>query len=291
MTFALPSTITDMLPLGVSICKSILILTIVMNYSKAKFQPFTRSIYHFAAAGAVSKIAFFFLAFANPATKTSSFSGLDALVATAQDLSFVLPLVGVVITTSLDFLWALSSTCEDDPIFNRNISDVSFVHGWTKMQIPICVVLAIIRHTPTSILPLPTELMLQSAINLTLVISFGFVWYCLYKVHGKSNSEEFKKAFRNASIVNFLLSSLVAQNMVMLPPLFKDPLGKAPNENYLQMQHFLENIGIAIMIAYFMVIKASPSDLRTQKTTAAGLAGVLKAKTMFKRQKSDSKNK
>ena len=207
----LPEPIASNLPMGVTLCKGALLSLIAGKYKSTELQPFVRSIFQYAAAGAVSKIIFF-----APPTAAAAYSGLGTGKAILQDISFVFPLVGVVVTMSLDFLWALSSSLESDTLFKRDVSESDFVIRWYKLQIPICVGLAAIRHLPAALLPASNELCFQTAINVTLIGSFGFVWACLMKVHGKSDSEKFKKAYKAAFIVNLLCTGLVAQNVFMV---------------------------------------------------------------------------
>lgn len=270
----LPAKIAENLPMIVSGIKAFLVLTIISKYSSSKLMPFVRSIYQFCILGNICKLLFFF-----PPTEEPKYVGGGGMIETLQDLSFVFQLMGVVVTMSLDFLWALSSALESDPIFHRDISESDFVIGWFKMQLPILLGLLTIRHAPSDMLPMANGKCFQIAIQIILMLSFGFVWLCLLKVYGKSDTPRFRKAYTAAFVVNFLCSGLVAQNGAMTWLLVSDQVGEV---SFLQMEHFLETTGILLILCYFMFLKAAPADLQTAHINMKGVRGVIRAKCIFK---------
>lgn len=273
-----PSTLGPFVQYAIPTCKLVLLGIAMQKYQSSKHQPFTRNVYQHAAMGAAVKIL----------ALQGNHLGLhfsQEMVNTLQDLSFCFPLFGVVLTTGLDFLWALSSTMETNALFNRNISETDFVSKLQKVQLVCIPATALVRYLPT---PWHPDLVFNWIINIVLMSSFGFVWYCLWKVHGSSTSDRFQKAYRNSVIVNLLCSMLVANNVANIFPVMTDV------DKYLSifnnLTHILENIGISLIFSYFAYIKAPPAHLKDDRVTSMyAVGGIMKAKAAFKRSVNQKK--
>uniref|UniRef100_A0A7S4GJG6 Uncharacterized protein n=1 Tax=Eutreptiella gymnastica TaxID=73025 RepID=A0A7S4GJG6_9EUGL len=254
------------------VAKVILLVLICVKYSESAYQPFTRSLYQFAFFGAVSKLLFFVpQAFGEPVFE-------EQIRLLFEDLSFIFPLIGVVVTMGLDFLWALSREGES-PLFDNNISESDFTAQWYKLEIVFVVGLGAIRFFP-GLFPIDVELVFQGAIQVVLYFSFGFIWFCLFKVRGTSTSPGFLRAYTIAWYVTFGCTLLVISNSIAAAPLIvsvKDNIAF-----FLFMQHCLETIGISLIVSYFMFFKAPPADLREHAKTAAAISGVVKSQSKFK---------
>jgi len=252
--------------------KAILMVLICFKYPATVLQPFSRSLYQFAFLGGLAKLLFF----GPQAMEVQLFS--VKVVDLLQDLSFIFPLVGVVITMGLDFLWALSREGES-PIFANNISESDFVVKWYKLEVLFVVGLSAIRFFPT-VFPIDVELVFQGCIQVVLYASFGFIWLCLLKVRGTSTQPSFVRAYNITWFVNLGCTGLVVGNTIGAAPLVT-----SVEENlafFLFLQHCLETTGVSLIVAYFMFMKAPPADLREHAKTAATISGVLKAKNKFK---------
>lgn len=232
-------------PVAVPVVKILMLILIATKYSDSKLQPFTRVAYQFGAAAAICKLAFFAMYYLGDA----SFGGNGFPGTLLQDLSFCLALTGVVVTLALDFLWSLSSSMEKGALFHHEwvASDVALT--WYMIQVPLIVGLASIRHLP---LPCDGNVALEFSIMVVLICSFGFVWYCLWKVRGASDSEDFKAAYKAAFYVNVLCTCLVMQNSFFFLVFYDHPdflLG------YKLQEHAAETLGVFVMMCYFMYVK------------------------------------
>ena len=218
--------------------------------------------------GAITKILYFqgprYLGISDPIVLT-----------TMEDLSFCFPLVGVVVTMGLDFLWALSSTMEK--VFRNNISEVDFVNNLFQAQVVLVPSVAAARHLPP---PWQPDLVLNWTILIVLFASFGFIWYCLGKVHGTSDSTKFKSAFSKALFANSILSLILLNLFVHIIPVMGD-FDKYVRP-YIVLNHLMEAIGVFGIVSFFAFFKAAPADLQDHTTSMNTMGEVLKAKSKFK---------
>ena len=250
--------------------KLILLCVVISKYGSTKNLPFSRSVFQFAAMGAITKILYFqgprYLGMSDPIVLT-----------TMEDLSFCFPLVGVVVTMGLDFLWALSSTMEKNPVFRNNISEVDFVNNLFQAQVVLVPSVAAARHLP---LPWQPDLVLNWTILIVLFASFGFIWYCLGKVHGTSDSTKFQNAFSKALVANSILSMILINLFVHIIPVMGD-FNKYVRP-YIVLNHLMEAIGVFGIVSFFAFFKAAPADLQDHTTSMNTMGEVLKAKSKFK---------
>eukprot|EP00425_Heterocapsa_triquetra_P000451 CAMPEP_0195060288 /NCGR_PEP_ID=MMETSP0448-20130528/7583_1 /TAXON_ID=66468 /ORGANISM="Heterocapsa triquestra, Strain CCMP 448" /LENGTH=324 /DNA_ID=CAMNT_0040090683 /DNA_START=68 /DNA_END=1042 /DNA_ORIENTATION=+ len=235
-----PPVLTAKVPVIVCAVKVVQLLLVAWKYPSSKLQPFARLAYQFSSVAAMCKILYF-----TGVVKLQLF----------QDLSFILCLTGVVVTLALDFLWALSSSIETSPLFHHDWFASDVVLTWYGVQIFAIPALASITYLP---LPVNNKIALEFAITVVLWLSFGFVWFCLWKVHGASNSTEFKKAYNAALIVTAINTGLVLQNTLLFVVLCGD-LGF--QENFNLSEHFCETIGIFCMLCYFMFVQEQPAEI------------------------------
>ena len=247
--------------------KIIQLLVVASCYSKAKYQPFSRNVYKYASAGAIMKLLDFFYPFGDDDT------GIK-LKALCEDLSFCFPLMGVIVTTGLDFLWALSSSIDSDILFTGNISEPDFVANMEQIQPLIVLILAMARYAP-----IPFDVagvcISHACFTVFLLASYGFIWYCLYNVKGASTTKRFKDAYFKASTVSALVSiCIIAYDLSLIPCIYDSSL----ITQFMHVTHFLETTSIVALVAFFAYLKAPPADLQKNKMNWSNMNAVLRAK-------------
>lgn len=266
-------SLAKVVPVVVPVVKVVQLILVAAKYQSSRLQPFARMAYQFGSLAALCKLGFFAMYhFGDP----KAFPG-----PLLQDLSFILALTGVVVTLALDFLWALSSSMEKGALFHHDLVASDVALRWYALQVPIVIVLASLRYFPW---PFLKELALEGAVNVVLILSFGFVWYCLCKVYGASKSFEFKNAYRAAFIVNIICTLLVSQNIFFFMVLCWNP---SFVEGFKLQEHSAEGVGIFVMLCYFMYVKEQPQAIHDHmhdldrkksglqhKSTFGGLVGI-----------------
>ena len=238
----------------------------VAKYPTSQYQPFNAVVYLYGGLGALAKLVNFYAV---------THSRLTLIL---EDISFSTALIGVTVTTSTDFLWALSTAVDSNPIFKRNISEGEFVKNLWRWQPLVVVYLVGVRHLPMfsgSILSVHVNysIMLQSA--------FLFIWYCLWLVAGNSTTKKFQSAYKKAFIVNTLTHAGALLYSCRFIPLFYDT---SLAGTFIAITHFLESSVTLLTICYFAFMKAPPADLQKKKTNWAQMAGVLKARDTLKKK-------
>jgi hypothetical protein len=250
------------------------LVLIVNKWPQAKHQPFSRNVYMFGALEALFSIWYLCNGkYGVPMVEN------ETLLWTIDDLAFNLALVGCVLTLGVDFLWALASTTESNPLFNQNISEVDFVlRNWYFVEILAVAGICGTRYLPTSYSP---HAVIEWTMCFFLSSFVCFIWFCLYKVKGTSNSKRFHDAFFKASVVNGLLSFIIfAHTMDTVALSFR--VEELLN-NYILMTHILQTMGVGCILAFFMFLKAPPADLKEKPRNFSTLGRVVQAKTMLKR--------
>ncbi|CAB9522400.1 expressed unknown protein [Seminavis robusta] len=176
---------------------------IVQKSKEAKNQPFSKNVYLFAALEAIFSIWYLwngrFGAVIPPVQD-------ETLLWTIDDLAFNLALVGVALTLGMDFLWALATTTESNPIFRQDLSEADFVNRWYIVEALTIAGICATRYLPT---PYSPHVVIETAMCFFLAGFVSFIWYCLYKVKGTSSSERFQDALFKATVVNGLLSFII----------------------------------------------------------------------------------
>lgn len=131
---------------------------------------------------------------------------------------------------------------------------------------------------------------LASHVNIAalLHLAFGFIWYCLWKVTGTSNTKRFKAAYRATLTVNLLCHAAATTYTISFIPIFYDDTGKVDeyysgkiDELCLLVTHFLETNVVLLLVCYFAFLKAPLADLQKKKANWAQTNGVLRAKQAF----------
>ncbi len=121
----------------VTLLKVATFLVAIAKYRSSSSQPFSRNAYIYGMIGAVAKLINFYANIDDTMT-----------LQIFEDICFSTSLIGVIVTLSSDFLWALSSSIESDVLFKRNVSEVDFV-GQLRIWQPIVILyLVFVRHLP-----------------------------------------------------------------------------------------------------------------------------------------------
>lgn len=120
----------------VTLLKLVTFTICVAKYPSSRYQPFSKVVYTYGALGALAKLV-------NLYTVTD-----NRLALIFEDISFSTALIGVTVTTSTDFLWALSTADDSNPIFKRNVSEGDFVRNLWRWQPLIIAYLVGVRHLP-----------------------------------------------------------------------------------------------------------------------------------------------
>jgi len=262
----------------VPIAKIMSLLTIVSVWSASKSMPFSRNIYKYAFMGAIAKLVHFSL----PYGDTDMGSKLESLF---EDLSFVLPLMGVIVTTGLDFLWALSSSIDSDILFRRNISEYDFVVKFERIQPIVTIFLVFARYAPN--INVEGLVFAHLCFAVWLVTSYGFIWFCLWKVAGASETKRFQDAYHKSfAITAFVSSQILLYLLVLFPCVYDAELCR----KFILVTHLLETLAIFALVAFFAFFKAPPADLQANKMNWTQMSGVMKAKAKLKAKKASNKS-
>lgn len=263
--------LTNLVSPIVAVLKVVTLLIAVTKYPSSKLQPFSTTVYLYAAVGALAKLISFYATGLSP-----------TILMIFEDLCFSTSMIGVIGTMDGDFLWALSSAVDSNALFNRSMSEVDFMRMLGKLQ-PIFISYVVsVRH-----LPLFAGSVLAVHVNYAIGVNscFSFIWYCLWKVTGTSKTEKFRSAYNTAFVVNSLSHTAAIIYTISFLPLFYD---MSLARTFLMVTHFLETSVILLIVTYFAFLKAPPSDLQGNKVTNwSVLAGVLEAKRAFKKNKSN----
>lgn len=236
-------------------------------------EPFLTVIFGAAGIAAVLKVIYFGQELVDHKVATGMAETM------LQDMSFILVLVGVVVTMGMNFLWALSRAGEKG-IFDRNISETDFVANLLKREVLLVAAFVGVRLCPKELLPCDVELVFNGGIDVVLVLIFGFCWYCLWTVHGTSSTEEFKLAYSRAFIVISLCTVLVIGN-VDTGLLLVESVEENVDLFYL-IQHCLETTGILCIVLYYAVFYAPASDLKDHAHSSGAISGLLRAQAKFR---------
>lgn len=256
----------------VTAIKIIELAVVAKKYGSSSEQPFSLNVYRHSFLGAATKLCLF---------SAETFDLLPAdgwAIKLLEDLTFVFVLIGIFVTTGLDFLWALSSSADSDVIFRRNISESDFVSDWTRYQRLVIVFLPCCRY----ILPSYEGLVVvHSSFNFWLYLSYGFIWYCLWKVRGAAQTQKFKDAYRKAFAVTSIVFTCIFTYTLFFVPLFYD---MSDARLFIVVTHFLETTSTHAQVIYFAFLKAPPANLQKKKIVNwSQMRGVLDAKSAFKK--------
>jgi len=247
--------------------KAIQLLMVFVKYSESRLQPFARMAYQFSVISCMANIVYFAMCY-----DQADFNA--DLGASIQDLSLICDITGVVVTLTLDFIWAVSSSDESSVLFHREMSASDFVMNWYFIQVFVIAGLMSIRYIP---MPLPNEVVLRAATTFILVASLGFSWVCLAKAKGSSNATPFKAAYRAALTVNVVCTVIAVHSALMLSVLWSYfPLFQRA---YVMQAHLCESFVVFIIICYFIFVKEQPSEIHNHLHDLRNKRVILKHKS------------